>query len=160
MSTLSKLTVVILLSAGAFIPMQGCKNGPPPVMLARRLFKNKDQDLGAISQGAVLKLTKSSDGTATVGEDFKVSLASKSGDGQAWQCRTANDPYVLVDAASETDPAGAVSAGTEIHTLYHLHANAAGNAKIEFALVSTTDKNSSAKETITLEVEVKAAASK
>jgi hypothetical protein len=66
----------------------------------------------------------------------------------------------IVDAASETDPAGGVSAGTEIHTLYHLHANAAGNAKIEFALVSTTDKNSSAKETITLEVEVKAAASK
>ena len=160
MSTLSKLAVVILLSAGAFIPMQGCKNGPPPVMLARRLFKNKDQDLGAISQGAVLKLEKSSNGTATVGEDFKVSFKSKSGDGQAWQCRTANDPYILVDAASETDPAGAVSAGTEIHTLYHLHANAAGDAKIEFALVSTTDKNSSAKETITLEVEVKAAASK
>ena len=72
MSTLSKITVVMLLSAGAFIPMQGCKNGPPPVMLARVLFKNKGQDLGAISQGAVLKLEKSSNGTATVGEDVKV----------------------------------------------------------------------------------------
>ena len=107
-----------------------------------------------------MKLEKSSNGTATVGEDFKVSLTSKSGDGQAWQCRTANDPYMLVDPAFETDPAGAVSAGTEIHTIYHLHANAAGDAKIEFGLVSTTDKNSSAKETITLEVEVKAAAAK
>ncbi len=160
MSSLSKLTVVIFVSVGALIPMQACKNGPPPVLLARRVFKNKDQDLGAISQGAVLKLTKSSDATATVGLDFQVSLASKSGDGHAWQCRTTNDPYVLVDATSLTEPTGVVASGKDIQTIYQLHAKAAGNAEIEFALVSTTDKNSSPKETIALAVEVKAAAAK
>ena len=160
MSTVIKLSVLVVFFAGTFIPMQGCKNGPPPVMLARRLLKNKDENLGQIAPGSVLKLEKSSDGTATVGEDFKVSLNSKSGDGHAWQCRTLNDPHVLVDAAFTTQPQGTVASGKEMQTIYQLHARATGDAKIEFALVSTTDKNNAPSKTITLEVEVKAAASK
>ena len=107
-----------------------------------------------------MKLDKSAEGTATVGEDFKVSLTSKSGDGHAWQCRTLNDPSLLVDAAFETQPQGTVAAGKEIQTIYQLHARAAGKAKIEFALVNTIDKNNAPSQTIKLEVEVKAAASK
>ena len=160
MSTVIKLTVLVLVFAGTFIPMQGCKNGPPPAMLARVLLKNRDQDLGAIAQGSSLKLDKSAEGTATVGEDFKVSLTSKSGDGHAWQCRTTNDPSLLVDAAFETQPQGTVAAGKEIQTIYQLHARAVGKAKIEFALVNTIDKNNAPSQTIKLEVEVKAAASK
>jgi len=41
-----------------------------------------------------------------------------------------------------------------------MHARAVGKAKIEFALVSTIDKNNAPSQTIKLEVEVKAAASK
>ena len=160
MSTVIKLSVLVLVFPGTFIPMQGCKNGPPPVMLARVLLKNRDQDLGAIAQGSSLKLDKSAEGTATVGEDFKVSLTSKSGDGHAWQCRTLNDPSLLVDAAFEIQPQGTVAAGKEIQTIYQLHARAAGKAKIEFALVNTIDKNNAPSQTIKLEVEVKAAASK
>jgi len=161
MSTVIKLTVLVLVFAGTFIPMQGCKNGPPPAMLARRLLKHgKDEDVGQIAPGSVLKLEKSADGTATVGEDFKVSLTSKSGDGHAWQCRTLNDPSLLVDAAFETQPQGTVAAGKEIQTIYQLHARAVGKAKIEFALVNTIDKNNAPSQTIKLEVEVKAAASK
>ncbi len=160
MSNVCKVAVIILFLTSTFLPMQGCKNGPPPVMLARQLLKNKDQDLGTIAPGSVLKLEKSSDGTATVGEDFKVSLTSKSGDGHAWQCRTLNDPHVLVDAASTTEPQGTVAAGRESRTIFQLHARAAGDAKIEFALVSTADKNNAPSKSITLEVEVKAAASK
>ena len=40
------------------------------------------------------------------------------------------------------------------------HARAVGKAKIEFALVNTIDKNNAPSQTIKLEVEVKAAASK
>lgn len=160
MSAISKVTVTLLFLASSFIPMQGCKNGPPPVMLARRILKNKDQNLGQIAPGSLVKLEKSADGTATVGEDFKVSLKSKSGDGHSWQCRTLNDPHVLVDAAFQINPQGAVASGTELQTVYQLHARAAGDAKIEFVLVNTSDKNGSPKETITLEVEVKPATSK
>ena len=41
-----------------------------------------------------------------------------------------------------------------------MHTRAVGKAKIEFALVNTIDKNNAPSQTIKLEVEVKAAASK
>ena len=102
-----------------------------------------------------MKLTKSTDGTATDGEDFKVSLASKSGDGYEWQCRTPNDAYLLVDASFDIEPDGKLAAGTDMQTIYHLHARKVGKTKIEFAQVSLTDKNIAAKQVLTLEVEVK-----
>ncbi|RLS86902.1 MAG: hypothetical protein DWI10_10490 [Planctomycetota bacterium] len=161
MSNALKIIVLFPVFAGTFFPMEGCKNGPPPVMLVRHLLKHdKEQDLGAIAQGSMLHLEKSAEGTATVGEDFKVSLKSKSGDGHGWQCRTPNDPHLLVDAVFETEPAGVVAAGDDLQTIYHLHARAAGKAKIKFALVSTTQPNNAPTETITLEVEVKEASSK
>lgn len=138
--------------------MQGCKNGPPPVMAVRLLLGGKDHNGGPIAQGDVLKLTKSTDGTATDGEDFKVSLASKSGDGYEWQCRTPNDAYLLVDASFDIEPDGKLAAGTDMQTIYHLHARKVGKTKIEFAQVSLTDKNIAAKQVLTLEVEVKAGA--
>jgi predicted secreted protein len=156
MSAISKNTVLVLAVAGCFVPMQGCKNGPPPLMAARLLMKGgKDQNGGPINQGDLLKLTKSTDGTATKGEDFKVALAAKAGDGYEWQCRTPNDAYLLVDASFETAPEGKVAPGTDVQTIYHLHARGVGKTKIEFALVSLADKNIAPKQVITLEVEVK-----
>jgi hypothetical protein len=60
-----------------------------------------------------------------------------------------------VDASFETDPQGKVAKDTEIQTIYHLHARGVGQAKIEFALVSTTDKPVAPAKTITLTVDVK-----
>ncbi len=161
MSSALKIIVLLPVFAGTFLPLQGCKNGPPPVMLVRHILKrDKEQDLGAIAQGSLLHLEKSAEGTATVGEDFKVSLKSKSGDGHGWQCRTPNDPYLLVDAAFETEPTGVVAAGDDLQTIYHLHARAAGKTKIQFALVNSTEPNNAPSETITLEVEVKEVSSK
>ncbi len=158
MPTCSKVTIALLALACVSVPMQGCKNGPPPVMAVRLLLGGKDHNGGPIAQGDVLKLTKSTDGTATDGEDFKVSLASKSGDGYEWQCRTPNDAYLLVDASFDIEPDGKLAAGTDMQTIYHLHARKVGKTKIEFAQVSLTDKNIAAKQVLTLEVEVKAGA--
>ncbi len=160
MSTAYKVTVFMLVFS-VFIPLQGCKNGPPPVMLARRLLKhNKDENLGQIAPGSLLKLEKSAVGTATVGEDFRVSLESRSGDGHAWRCRTTNDPYLLVDSAFETEPKGTVASGNVMQAIYQLHARAAGKAKIEFALFNVADENNAPSQTVTLEVEVTGPASK
>ncbi len=161
MSTLFKLIVLAPLVTGILLTMQACKNGPPPVMLVRHVLKrDKDENLGQIAPGTLLKLEKSADGTATVGENFKVSLPSKSGDGHAWTCRTTDDPYLLVDAAFETEPAGAIAFDSETHTIYSLHARAVGKAKIEFVLLNNTETHNAPSQTIALNVEVKAAASK
>ena len=156
MSRIATIPVALIALAAVVVPMQGCKNGPPPVMAARLLMKGgKEHKGGPINQGDLLKLTESTSGTTTKGVDFKVVLASKSGDGHEWQCRTPNDAYLLVDASFETDPQGKVAKDTEIHTTYHLHARGVGQAKIEFALVSTTDKPVAPAKTITLTVDVK-----
>lgn len=155
MSRIATLPVA-LVALAAVVCIEGCKNGPPPAMAARLLMKGgKEHTGGPINQGDLLKLTESTTGTATKGVDFKVVLASKSGDGHEWQCRTPNDAYLLVDASFETEPEGKVAAGTEIQTIYHLHARAVGKAKIEFALVSTSDKPVAPAKTITLTVDVK-----
>jgi hypothetical protein len=156
MLRIASISLPVLAVAAAIVPMQGCKNAPPPVMAARLLMKGgKEHKGGPINQGDLLKLTESTSGTTTKGVDFKVVLASKSGDGHEWQCRTPNDAYLLVDASFETDPQGKVAKDTEIHTIYHLHARGVGQAKIEFALVSTTDKPVAPAKTITLTVDVK-----
>jgi predicted secreted protein len=156
MLRIAPLPVALIALAAVVVPMQGCKNAPPPVMAARLLMKGgKEHKGGPINQGDLLKLTESTTGTTTKGVDFKVVLSSKSGDGHEWQCRTPNDAYLLVDASFETDPQGKVAKDTEIHTIYHLHARGVGQAKIEFALVSTTDKPVAPAKTITLTVDVK-----
>jgi predicted secreted protein len=156
MLRIATLSLPVLAFAAAIVPMQGCKNAPPPVMAARLLMKgSKEHKGGPIDQGDLLKLTQSTSGTATKGEDFKVALSSKSGDGYEWQCRTPNDAYLLVDASFETAPECTVAKGTELQTIYHLHARGVGQAKIEFALVSTSDKPVAPAKTITLTVDVK-----
>jgi hypothetical protein len=156
MSRIATLPVSLLALSAAVVSVEGCKNGPPPVMAVRHVLKgSKEHHGGTIAQGDVLKLTDSTDGTAVKGIDFKVALASKAGDNHEWQCRTPNDAYVLVDASFDVEPAGAQAAGTELHTIFHLHARAVGKTKVEFALVNTVDKNVAAAKTIALTVDVK-----
>ena len=156
MSRIATLPVSFLALAAAAVCVEGCKNGPPPVMAVRHILKgSKEHHGGPIAQGDVLRLTESTDGTTTKGVDFKVALASKAGDRLEWQCRTPNDAYLLVDASFDVEPAGQQAAGTELHTVYHLHARAVGKTKIEFALVNTVDKNVAAAKTIALTVDVK-----